>query len=265
MKPKYSTALRDGLHYSVGKVADALLPPTKKMIIVSPGRAGSNLLMSFIKSIPSNFQHGEIFGEYQVQSAAVRSKINSAGPIEYLNRRLNRTTTESFTGVKILYRHFEPEYGDKYGIPGNGVLWEHICERDDIFVVHQHRVDKFSMLLSNRLAFASDQWTGGSYNGAQVHMPVDWVEEQLEWLESWELKIAAEVPADRLLDMTYENLTQDTEGELKKFFAFMNVPEVPVQSKMTKQNKKTKAESIDNYDQLRAHFAETRFAPFFNE
>ena len=132
MQPGYSVPIKDLLHASIGAAASLILPPVKKFVILSSGRSGSNLLSSLMKSHPKVTQHGEVFGEFQLESQLVRRRINQAGACRYLDRRLGRMTTEEAAGVKILYGNLEARYGEVRGIPGNDALLGHLQTSPDI-------------------------------------------------------------------------------------------------------------------------------------
>jgi LPS sulfotransferase NodH len=265
MQPHYAVPLKDLLHATAGATASLALPPVKKFVILSSGRSGSNLLTSFMKSHPRVFQHGEIFGEFQLESPSVRRRINRAGLGAYLDRRLSRLTIEEAVGVKILYSNLEPRYGEVRGIPGTDTLMDHMLADPALRIIHLRREDKLAMLISMRLANELGQWVSGSYGDTTVTLPVDWVREQFVWLEGWEARIVAHFPEERLLDMSYEGLVADTPGEMARLFAFLDLKTAPVRSRMSKQNKRGKAEVVENYAELSAAFADTQYAPMFTE
>ncbi len=264
MNPAHSVLIKDFLHVAAGRVSDIFLPELKKYAIISAGRSGSNLLVSLLKSTPKNIQHGEIVGEYQLQSATVRRRINKVGPTAYLDRRLSRMATEKLTGVKLLYRHLEDDYGEKYGIPGTGALIDHLLASEDIRVIHLCRKDRLAVLVSNRLAYETGEWVGGAYGGKTVVLPVDWVQENFTWLEGWENRIAEVFPRQRVLQMTYEELVSGTEEEMGRVFRFLELPASPVHSTMSRQNKRLKSEVIENYAELKEAFSGTRYASLFD-
>ncbi|MEO1495392.1 MAG: sulfotransferase [Pseudomonadota bacterium] len=263
MQPHYAVLLKDLLHTTIGAAASVALPPVKRFIILSSGRSGSNLLSSFMKSHPKVFQHGEIFGEFQLESPLVRRRINGAGLARYLDRRLSRMTTEDAAGIKILYHNLEAQYGKARGIPGTEMLMDHMRDSPTLRIVHLRREDKLAMLISMRLATELGQWVSGSYGDTTVTLPVDWVRDQFTWLEGWETRIAAHFPSDQLLDMSYEQLVADTPGEMARVFEFLSLEAAPVSSRMSKQNKRSKAEAVENYAELCEAFAGTPYAPMF--
>ncbi|WP_422050601.1 sulfotransferase [Shimia sp.] len=263
MKPANAALIKDCLHASAGRISDLFLPPVKKYAILSAGRSGSNLLVSLIKSIPKTRQHGEIIGEYQLQSAAVRRRITGAGAQSYLERRLSRMSNEDIVGVKLLYRHLESDYGEKFGISDTSGVLPYLRAAEDIRLIHLRRKDKLAVLISTRLAYESGEWVGGSYGDRTLELPVDWVRDRFEWLESWETRIAEAFPPSRLLQMTYEDLVAQKEAEMQRLCAFLDVPPAPFHSKMSKQNKRPKSEVVKNFAELKDAFAGTRYAPLF--
>lgn len=195
----------------------------------------------------------------------MRRRINKVGVNAYLDRRLSRLTTERLTGVKILYGNLEARYGKVRGIPGNEKLLPHMLADPAIRIVHLRRKDKLALLISLRLAGELHNWESGSYGDKTVEMPVDWVRDRFEWLSSWETRIAQEFPQDRLLQMTYEDLVADTRGEMARLFDFLDLEPAEVTSRMSRQNTRSKAEVVENYDELRAAFAGTPYAGLFED
>lgn len=263
MRPGISTPIRDLLHATVGAAASLALPPVKSFVVLSSGRSGSNLLSSLMKSHPKITQHGEIFGEYQLESRVVRRRIKQVGACAYLDRRLSRMTTERAAGVKILYNNLEARYGEVRGAPGTEKLLDHIAARRDLRVIHLVREDKAALLISNRLANELQRWTGGGYGDQTITIPVDWAREQIAYLESWNARITAAIPPDRLLAMTYEALAADPPTEMSSVFSFIGVEAAPVSTAMSKQNRRSKFEVVENIDELREAFGGTAHERYF--
>lgn len=263
MQPQFSTLIKDMLRLTLGAAASLVLPPVTRFVILSNGRSGSNLLVSLMRSHPEILQHGEIFGEFQLESRAVRRRINRAGICAYLDRRLSRMTTETAAGVKILYNNIEKRYGEVRGVPGIEALPDHIRADQRIKVIHLIREDKLAMLISIRLASESGRYTSGSYGDRTVHLPVDWVREQFAEIESRERRVDALFPPERLHRLTYEALVADKEENMRRVFAFLDLEAAPIHSAMRRQNKRGKAEIVENFGELRQAFAGTRYAPLF--
>lgn len=265
MKPEYSTAIRDLLHASVGRTANLVLPPVTRFAVISSGRSGSNFLNSLMRSHRRVVQHGEIFGEFHLEAQSVRDRINRAGIIGYLNRRLDRMGIEHATGIKLLYNNFEERYGHVRGIPGTEQILPYMIEDPDIRIVHLVREDKLATLISHELAMGSKQWVKGGYGARTVHLDPDWVQGMFEKIDRWEARIPTLFADNRRLDMTYDTLVSQTESEMKRVFDFLNLAPVAVKSPLTKQNKRAKSQVVENFNELRQAFAGTPYEDLIRE
>ena len=67
------------------------------------------------------------------------------------------------------------------------------------------------------------------------------------------------------INVCYEDLLQDREAVLRKIFEFLNVKWVAVEAKTKKNTKDDLREVIENYDDLRAKYADTPYDAMFDE
>lgn len=67
------------------------------------------------------------------------------------------------------------------------------------------------------------------------------------------------------LRVTYEDLLVDRDAILRQIFSFLNVPPHPVQEKTMKHTKDDLREVIENFDDLRAHYAGSPYEAMFDE
>lgn len=67
------------------------------------------------------------------------------------------------------------------------------------------------------------------------------------------------------IKIEYEDLLQDRERALGAIFSFLNLRNVPVQSKTIKHTRDNLREVILNFDELRGHYAGTSYASMFDE
>lgn len=265
MKPSYTVPAKDLLRLTVGRASSLMLPDTKRFMVLTSGRSGSNLLVSLMKAHRGIRQHGEIFGEYQLESKRVRRRINQIGVARYLDQRLERIAFESATGVKLLYGNMESQYGRERGIHGVGALPRHIAADPRLLVVHLVRRDRFATVISAGLANKTRQWLNGSYGGQRVRLPVEWVQSRFEWLEAWDDWVDQAIPPSRLLQINYETLVADTGAEIGRVFDFLGVRRTEVVSSVRKQRKRPKSKVVENFGELRAAFRGTPYAPMFDE
>jgi LPS sulfotransferase NodH len=67
------------------------------------------------------------------------------------------------------------------------------------------------------------------------------------------------------LNVCYEDLLVNRDGELGRIFEFLNVKWFPVESKTKKNTKDDLRDVMQNYDEVRAHYAGTRYEDMFDE
>lgn len=67
------------------------------------------------------------------------------------------------------------------------------------------------------------------------------------------------------ITVCYEDLLQDRDAMLRQVFEFLNVKWVPVEAKTKKNTKDDLREVIENYDELRARYADTPYDALFDE
>lgn len=265
LKPGYTVPVKDLLRLTVGRASSLMLPDTKRFIVLTSGRSGSNLLVSLMNAHRGIRQHGEIFGEYQLGSRSVRRRINNAGAARYLDQRLERMAFELATGVKVLYGNMEAQYGRERGISGIEALPQSIVADSRLFVVHLVRMNKLATVVSAGLADKTRQWLHGSYGDQRIRLSVDWLQSRFEWLAEWEDWVHRAIPASRVLRTTYEDLVADTDGEIGRVFDFLGVPRAEVASPVKRQSRRSKSEVVENFAELRAAFHGTPYAPMFDE
>lgn len=89
----------------------------------------------------------------------------------------------------------------------------------------------------------------------------------LQAREDWDSELEAFVGGLQLptLPLYYEELLEDEGAFLSKVFAFLNVPERPVQGKTLKHTADDLRQAITNFDELRARYAGTRYEAMFDE
>lgn len=265
MKPWQSFLARDVLRATCGAPLDLVLPRTTPFVVISSGRSGSNLLSNLMRSHRRLVQHGEVFGEYLLESRYVRNSINRVGVRAHFDKRLRRMHFEKSTGIKILYENLQERYGNVRGIPGTEALLPHMQSRQDIRYIHLVRRDKFATLISSKLARAKGRWTGGDYGKLEVMIPPDWLAERFEFLETWENRVHASLFEQRYLKLVYEEMIEEREEAMRRVFEFLGLRCPELTTNMKKQNLRKKSQTVTNYFELKEFFSDTRFALFFDE
>ena len=225
-----------------------------KFAIVSHARSGSNLLLNSLNSHPNLDLEHEIF-------AAHNRNIGENFQPTLDNLFRPRPENISAVGCKIFYYHL------------NEAEWQQLSEIPRLKVIHLKRQNRLSMLVSMKVAFKTDQWgiTSESERIAaaqkQVYLDYDYLRDSFIRIETWEERIEQLFGQSQIADVSYENLSQHYEKTVGDLFDFLDVPQIPIEqikTKQKKQNPEPLNQLIENYAELKARFADTRWKHYFD-
>lgn len=255
---------RQAACHTAGRLAGVVLPPPVKAVIVTNGRTGSNLLVSHLNQSQEVRAYGEIFGTYYLNHDFLVRRIRDRGALWHLDDMLMRMGNERVTCVKILYRDFEERYRNIWSLPSLGQLFHRLESDDSLRIIHLVRENLLDVVLSNALAKQSGQFVGKTYEVKKISIPPRLCQRKMEGIAAREEKCRAAFRGPRYLELSYEELTSDTTNVLKRLQTFLGLAPFTVQARLKKQNKASRAESLENYDELKAYFAGTSYARFFD-
>lgn len=264
-RPLCRNLVKDVLRATTGRAASLIAPPPQRFVILTNGRTGSNLLLALLKAHPRIRAHSEIFGEHQLEDRANRRRIRRRGALAHYRNALRPLGLERAIGLKMIYYQLERGYGEKRGVPDVWRVREAMLADPELRFIHLKRRDRLGRLVSNRLALASGRWEGGAYPGAPIEIDPAWARAELDRMEDWERAHDRLLPPERTLEMQYEALAADPQGEMDRVFRFLGLPPRPVRPPTRKQNTRPHRETVANYEELRSVFAGTAHAGLFAE
>lgn len=248
-----------------GRLASQFLPAEKKVVIITNGRTGSNLLVSYLNASRQVRAYGEIFGTYYLSSEFLLKRLRqSDGATRHLSEMLRRLTTEKLTVVKILYQHFDKKFREHHGIPSLANLAPALQADTSIKIIHLRRENLLDVVLSNTLASASGKFVGEKYDIAPVTIPPRVCRRQFMAIEAHEKQIREAFAGQRYLELTYEELTNKPEETLANIETFLGIEKLEARSHIEKQNRAPKTETVANYDELHWFFRRSDYRRFFD-
>lgn len=254
------------LSRTIGRLTGIFAPPVQKVVIITNGRTGSNLLVSYLNSSPEVRAYGEIFGTYYLSSEFLMEKLRKpGGAVRHLKEMLHRLTTEKFSSVKILYQHFDERFRDKRELPSLAEVLPELQNDPTIKIIHLRRENLLDVVVSNMLAKKSGKYVGQTYDVAQITLPPRVCRRHFMAIEKLEQQFRDAFPPERYLELTYEDLTAKPEETLAKVQDFLGVESLKAQSHIEKQNKSAKTDVIENYDELKWFFRRSDYRRFFDE
>ena len=231
-----------------------------RFIVLSRSRTGSNLLINSLKMHPQIQVYGEIF-RGGVDNSVKDSVIGSAD--NYLDNRIFKYYDKSIraVGFKIFYQH--PVWDQ------SGNVWTYLQKLDDLKVIHLKRTNILRTLVSRKIASRTDVWKEENASGKsdtsnrKVSLSKEECEEFFEKTRSWEIEGDTRFSNNALLQISYEDLSNDYQNQMQRVQIFLDVTPIELQPQTQRQNPESLSELIINYDELKKKFAGSPWQDLF--
>jgi hypothetical protein len=212
-------------------------------------------------------------GEGAFRQPLLKKMIVKLGPVSYVSRCLKRVGLEWAVGIKVLYYHVGKRYGQRWGVDGLPDVMEFLKSERDIRILHLKRRNRLKSLTSMRVAAGTGKYLGTSDtkdqtakgDSVRIRLTPDECEEEFRQIGRWEKSFDDAFRDHEILEVYYEDLVAERQAECNRILDFLGVSRRPLTTRMTKQRKSTLSEVIENYDDLKRHFADTEWAGFFAE
>lgn len=243
-------------------------------VILGYYRTGSNYLQSLLNSMPSVVTYSEVFfndkifwanGVYghEIEDPALLAD-RLENPVKFLEDHLYRKYASHVkaVGFKYLYPQFEDERFQSVA--------EYLKDHPDLKVIHLKRANFLRIRLSleillrqNKVAVATSEKSLGTRN--PVHFePADLLK-QFESLERRVQSAEKFFENHPVMEVEYSEFEHEPDQVLVRLCDFLGVPYQKPFSPLKKLNKKPLSEALDNYEELKRAFANTKWAHFFED
>jgi len=226
--------------------------------IVFVGRQGSSYLQGLINSHPDAACEGELFSPTARLVADVlrRRTVSFRNSREkdvasYLQSRLHKKG-KCAVGFKMPYLSLMEHPGARDAFDALGYR-----------IIRLSRDNLLDQYISFKLAAINSAWRSdrGSITVDRFRAEPAEVEEAFVKWTGWDLELARMVETLPNLHVTYEELV-DGSG-LARSLEFLNLRKVSLHSPFRRQRSGTQPEILENYGQLKEHFAQTEWARHF--
>lgn len=231
-----------------------------RFIVLSRSRTGSNLLLNSLNMHPHIHAFGEVF-RGGVNDGIKAEVLKSAE--NYLDKNIFKYYDKSIhaVGFKIFYQH--PVWDQ------SGNVWNCLQGMDNLKVIHLKRNNILRSLVSQKIAFKTDVWkeTDAKDGSSPLDRKVRLSKEECE--ENFKKTRAQEAAGDKMfcnhevLQISYEDLTNDYQDQMQRALAFLNVSTFELQPQTLRQNPEPLRDLLINYDQLREEFVGSPWQEFF--
>jgi hypothetical protein len=225
--------------------------------------------LSLLDSHPRVNQSQEVLGTYRMGLEDVREEIRSQGVAGYLERCLRRKGFERALGFKVLYYQLQASYARRQGLTELRGAADYLVGRRDLRIIHLKRRNRLRRLVSAELAAAKEEFwrVEGDSAGTQptVRLSPERCRKNFERTREQEAVYDRLFESHAMIEVIYEDLASDPQQVCDRVFRFLRLPCRKVHSRMVKQNTRGLREVLENYDQLKTHFAGTEGEGYFDE
>lgn len=245
----------------------------RRFIILGRGRTGSNFLRGLLNSHSQIVTFGELFRFYDSigwefplydrywQDPGLIALMQN-DPIGFLEKKVFRKFPKEVgaVGFKLFYYHAQED--SRRGV------WDYLRDRRDMRIIHLKRNNTLRMILSEKRAFMTDNWTNTT--GAEEEksaVALDYEECLRRFRHEQEIAGEFERFFQRHPKVTviYEHLASDYREPMRSIQEFLSVGYETVKPSTYKQSNRPLAESIPNYFELKEKFRNTPWEVFFEE
>jgi len=248
----------------------------RRFVVLGWYRTGSNLLLGLLNSDPAVVAYSEVLSPrgpfwgnhaYAPRGDSARlERLRTEDAPAFLEEAVFRPhpTRVRAVGFKLFY----PQLVVK-PVPG---LARALAEMPDLAVLHLRRRNLLEVLVSTRVARQTGQMASTSAArshdalrraGPVVLTPDECASYFREVEEFAEASVRLFDRAD-VLDLEYERLAADPQGETTRARSFLGLPPSRSDNPLVKQRTRPLDEVVENLDELRTHFVGTRWETFFS-
>jgi len=256
-----------------------------KFVVLGHRRSGSTLLLCDLLVHRNVYMFGELFNESEDERR--RAFVSGLRGCTVARRRgidENRFYRDgqdaaAFLKNLVFYDHYwEPVavgfkllYHQARNDENGRHAWDYLVADKDIRVIRLVRHNMLESMLSLRIAYQTNEWARLKNETespvavpAPMHLSPEECEDyfnQIEQSQEWARNMFSD---HRLLEVDYESdLCRGFQNTMHRIHDFLEVPRRRARKMLQKQARRTPAEQIRNYQQLKAHFAATPYAGWF--
>jgi hypothetical protein len=239
---------------------------------------------------------GEIFSLDRLDLEEVKSIIDF--PIEYLNKKLNlKSDAIHATGFKMLYDNFKLDYFDKeVALDASkstvrernsrlidfvfskysseqlehqfDKLWSFYKEDKELKVIHLTRRNLLKTFVSLKRAFITDEWISikdSKKENFKIRIEKAELESYFYRMTGFKSYYNDFFSEHQVLNLEYEDLVSNKEETIANVLDFLGLEPVKLTSILKKQNNSSLQDNVENYEELKRQFANSRLSSYFEE
>ena len=262
-----------------------------RFVLLAHARSGSNLMCCGLYKHNNVHMFSELFNESEderqrsyrasFQDCEVGSKPHPSVNVNVDHRYSDDQDGAEFLRNSVFYRHaqspvaigFKMFFHQARTSANARKAWQYLACDNDVKVIHLTRRNLVESWVSLRLAFQTGKWIYRADADETATAPAP----ELLYLKPIQfLNYSRQVIAGQrwvrfhfrnhpMLEVEYkEDLCERFDETMNRIQDFLEVPRQPSKQMLRKQAQRKPSEQIGNYEELKAHFAHTPFAPWFD-
>lgn len=245
----------------------------QKFIILTTQRSGSTWLMDMLDNHPNIKVYNELF-------LNMDNKSKWADPNQPIFYNYEKTAPGKRPWKTIKYLKNLYTYDGKYDAIGFKLMYDHLFRKPEILVnlisegykiIHLVRENPVDVMVSYAIAKQQKRFFAEKeVENKKLYLEPLAFKKEVE-KQDFKVNLARSIVKflpNQVLSITYNDLRQDKDGTLDLITQFLGVPGVEktgtVESSLKKLNQKSHAETIENYEEVKAIFAGTKFAQYWS-
>jgi LPS sulfotransferase NodH len=238
-----------------------------RFVVITPGRAGSNYLMSLFDSHPRITHCGEIFGPTHLADPNKQKLFQQVGMLGYFIESFKRKGFEKATGAKFLYSYFRDEYIQRHSVEELHDVYQFLIESKDIRVIHLYRENPLSVLISFEVAAKTGKFVSlKSDNDHEVFLTLEpeFVNRRIREILREQEWVRQTFRSHPFIEISYEQLVDSKEDSQARIMKFLGVDYPKLKARTLKQNRRKMQEILLNYSELKQYFAGTEIENYLD-
>ncbi|MET3524622.1 sulfotransferase [Mesorhizobium abyssinicae] len=243
-------------------MTDSHMPPPTPFVILAMPRTGTHYLEELLNEHPNVSSNGELLNPYDTnwpdESRLLRSDRELLG-LAYLRHPSRTDKKVTHVGCKIN----EPQFHDRPGFFAELTRWPGLKV---ILLVRENTLESLRSLVQARqtrqwLKFSSDN----DAPPPQVRLSIADCEAYFKTADDFHAQVAHSFTKNNMLEIEYGSLLREPATCLAAIWDFLGVPALRLSGTAVLQRQETRPleQTIENFQELRRHFAHGPYTRFF--
>lgn len=249
-----------------------MAPGPTRYVLTCPARSGSTMLWTCLLGHPEICAHGEVLGRsgpmsfYGVDEslspplADLLVELRERDPVAFVRDVVLRAGDKRAVGLKLKY--------EELLLPMYAPVLDALVADTDIAIVHLTRDDLLARYVSQHVAvhvtkvFNVAPGEEHAVQPGKVRLEPEECAFDLERTARRQERIRELFAGHRILEVTYEQLVDDTTATLARVQSFLGVTPRALEPRTAKLARRPVAETVENLDEVAAALAGSPFARF---